>query len=414
MDKKNRILCLLLSIVLCMTILSGCYDNNEIEDLAYVIAIGIDEGDSNNFNLTFQTAVPKSIAGGGSSGGGGGGQSTVITSFKTDNFLSGLKKANQYLNRKINLSHTKIIVVSEDLAKKGVTAFLNGLQKNIEIRPDVNIIVSSDGAKKYLESIESKLSTNPAKYYALLFKSYETDFLVPDTQLEDYLYRAKNYTTQPVAIYTGIDKDINEASKPSSGGEGSESNGDSKKSGEESKKSGESEKKPMSIEGLAVFQMDKMVGQLDSKESTLFALLTGSKNKNIEVVDPFNSKFNVLGNVTKENTSTTKVKIDKGKPKIYINLKLNVDVKAVQSDNDYNDPEKAAKLKVAYEDYLNNGLKALLEKATGKFRSDIFGFGRLAKQSFLTKDEWEKAKWQEIFPLSEYYLNVDVEIMRQG
>ena len=408
MGKKIKIICFLLSIILCMITFSGCYDNNEIEDLAYVIAIGIDVSDSNTFNLTFQTAVPKSIAGGeGGGGGGGGGESTDITSFKTDNFLSGIKKANEYLNRKINLSHTKIIVVSEDIAKEGVTAFLNGLQQNIEIRPDVNIIVSSEGAKKYLESIEPKLSSNPAKYYSLLFESYESDFLVPETELEDYLYRAKNYTTQPVAIYTGTDKDVNEASKPSSTGEDSKSDG-------ESKKSGENPKETMSIKGLAVFQMDKMVGQLDPKESTLFALLTGTKNKDIEVTDPLDSRFNVLGNVKKENTSSIRVKIEKGKPKINMNLKLSVDVKAVQSDNDYNDPKKAAELKAAYKDYISNGLKTLLEKVTTEYKSDIFGFGKLAKQNFLTIDEWEKAKWQEIFPQSEYDLNVDVEIMRRG
>lgn len=401
MSKKIKNISLLLCIVLCIVTLSGCYDNSEIEDLAYVIAIGIDEAESNSFDLTFQTAIPKSIAG---SNGGGGGESTDITSFKTDNFLSGIKKTNEYLNRKINLSHTKIIVVSEKIAKRGVTSFLNGLQQNLEIRPDVNIIVAAEGAKKYIESIQPKLSSNPTKYYDLLFKSYETDFLVPDTQLEDYLYRAKNYGAQSIAIYTEIDKAINESKKPDAGGEGGKSDGDSQKSGEENK--------PMAIKGLAVFKMDKMVGKLDSKESMLFALLTGTKNRDIEVVDPLDSKFNVLGSITKEKSSSTKVLIKNKKPQIEINMKLNVEIKGVQSDNDYDEPEKAAKLKKTYEEYLNKGIKDLLTKSTKEFKSDIFGFGEFAKMNFKTIDEWEKAKWQDIFPNSEYNLKLNVEIIR--
>lgn len=401
MNKKSkniRIISLFLSSLLCIVSLSGCYDNNEIENLAYVMAIGIDEGDSNSFNLTFQTAVPKSISG----EGGGSGEATVVSSFKTDNFLSGIKKASEYLSRKINLSHTKIIVVSENIAKEGVTAFLNGLQNDMEIRPNVNIIVASEGAKNYIESIQPKLSANPAMYYDLLFRAYETDFLVPNTQLEDYLYRTKNFGVQPVAIYTGIDKTINESKS-----------GDEEES--KKKKPGDEEKKNMSIRGLAVFKLDKMVGKLDSQESTLFALLTGSNNSvNIDVIDPLDKRYKVLGNVMKGQSTTTKVTIKDGIPKIDITLKLNIGVQAYQSDNDYDEPDKAAKLKKAYEDYLSNGLKAMLSKATSQFKSDIFGFGEIAKGNFTTRHEWEQAKWPEIFPQSEYNLKVDISITRQG
>lgn len=405
MGIKIKYISLFLGIVLCIVTLSGCYDNNEIEDLAYVIAIGIDEADENSFTLTFQTAVPKSIAGG--SSGGGGGEITNIMSFKTDNFLSGLKKASEYMSRQIDLSHTKIIAVSENIAKEGITAFLKGLQQNMEIRPNVNIIVASEGAKKYIESIQPKLSSNPTKYYTLLFKSYETDFLVPDIQLEDYLYRVNNYGVQPVAVYTETDKAINE-NKPTGDEE-------SKKSEGESEKSTDSKKENMTIKGLAVFHMDKMVGKLDSEKSTIFALLSGSNNNvQIEVTDPFDKRFKVLSDIRKGKSSSTKVKIEKGKPKISINLKLNIDVQAMQSDIDYDEPDKAAKLKKAYEDYLNKGLNDLLSKVTYEYKTDIFGFGELAKRNFITIDKWEKAKWPKIFTQAQYDYKIDVKITKHG
>ena len=405
MIKTSKLINILLCILLCTVTLSGCYDNSEIENLAYVIAIGIDEADSNSFSLTFQTAIPKSIAG---VGGGGGGESTDISSFKTDNFLSGLKKASEYLSREINLSHTKIIVVSEKIAKEGITAFLKGLQQNMQIRPNVNIIVASEGAKKYIESIQPKLSANPSKYFELLFKSYETDFLVPTTELEDYLYRVKSIGAQPVAIYTGIDKAINESKKP-----GDEEA--SKKEGGESKKPDEGEKKNMTIKGLAVFKMDKMVGKLDPDEATLFALLTGSNNNvNIEVVDPLDKRFKVLGNVRKGKPLSTKVTVKDGKPVIDINLKLNIDIQAVQSDNNYDESAKAEKLKKTYEEYLNKGLDKLLLKVTNDFKSDIFGFGELAKRNFSTISEWNQTKWPDIFPQSKYNVKTDIEITRQA
>ncbi|PYG88532.1 spore germination protein KC [Ruminiclostridium sufflavum DSM 19573] len=406
MSIKLRLTSLFMSIALSAALLSGCYDINEIEDLAYVIAIGIDKADEKNFTLTFQTAVPKSIA-------GGEGESIDIRTFRTDNFLSGLKKASEYLDRRINLSHTKIIVVSEEIAKEGIMAFLNGLQQNIELRPNVNIIVASEGAQKYIESIQPKLSSSPAKHYALLFKSYETDFLVKDTQLEDYLYRAKNHVTQPVAIYTSIDKSIGDTSEASEK-EDKKSEEDSKKAGGEEKDKSKEKEEAMAIKGLAVFQMDKMVGTLNRDEAMLFSLLTSTENRNMEIIDPLDNRFKVLGNITKSRSSSTKAIVKDGKPQIDITLKLNVDVKAVQSDNDYDEPEKAAKLEAAYEQYLHKGIMALLNKTTKELKSDIFGFSQQAKRSFKTIGEWEKANWQEIFPKSEYNLKIKVDIRRQS
>lgn len=405
MGIKLKYISVVISVALCAAALSGCYDNNEIENLAYVMAIGIDEADSNSFNLTFQTAVPKSISGSG--GGGGGGESTEITSFKTDNFISGLKKANEYLNRVINLSHTQIIVISEKVAKEGVIAFLNGLQENMEIRPDVKIIVSAEGAKKYIESIQPKLTTNPAKYYDLLFKSYETDFLVEYTQLEDFLLRTKDYGAQPVAIYTETDKAIDEGSKSK------DQEGDKKTEGED-KKVGD-DKKNIVINGLAVFNKDKLVGKLEPNEATLFSLLTGSnRGVKIEVTDPFDSRFKVLGNVAREKASYNKVVINNGKPEINEYLRLSVDIQAMQNDVDYNTPDKTAKLKKAYEDYLNKGFEKLFSKVTYKFKSDIFGYGELAKRNFMTIKEWKNAKWSEIFPGAVYKYKIDLRILRQG
>ncbi len=406
MSRKIRIVSLLLITVFSVVSVSGCYDSNEIEDLAYVIAIGIDKADKKSFNLTFQTAVPKSIA-------GGEGESIDTKTFKTDNFLSGLKKTSQYLDRQINLSHAKIIVVSEEIAKEGITAFLNGLQNNIEIRPNVNIVVAAQGAQKYIESIKPKLSSSPAKHYDLLFGSYESDFLVKDTQLEDYLYRAKNQSAQPVAIYTAIDKAITDETKSDEKSNKSDEE-ENKKTEEDVKKSSEDEKKAIAIKGLAVFKEDKMVGKLNDDEAMLFALMTSTKSKDIEIVDPLDERFKVLGNVTKSKLSSTKVMLNNGKPQISINLKLNIDVEAVQSDNDYDEPEKATKLEMAYKQYLNKGLTDLLNKTTKKLKSDIFGFGQQAKRNFKTIDEWDKAKWQEIYPQSQYDLRLDIKIRRQS
>lgn len=407
MNKSIRLICFILCAVLISFSLTGCYDNTEIEDLAYVIAIGIDEAGGNSFDLTFQTAVPKAIT-------EGGGEGTSMITFKTDNFLVGLKKTGEYLSRKINLSHTKIIVVSEGIARKGVTAFLNGLQHGLEVRQNINIIVASEGAKKYIESIQPKLSANPSKYYELLFKAYETDFLVPATQLEDYLYRAKNQGAQPVAIYTAMDRSIEEGKKSSGDEGGGNSAGGSGGGGSGDKKPEEGKGENMSIMGLAVFKTDKMVGTLNAEQASIFSLLTGSRNISLDIADPLDHRFKVLSNVKREKNSRTRVTVRNGKPFIDIDLVLDIEVQAVQSDFSYDEKENADKLAGAYKTYINQEIEKLLSKVTYEYKTDIFGYGELAKRNFMTIREWEKFNWPESFPKTEYGIDVQAEVITHG
>lgn len=392
MSKSFRVLCVLLCTVVGIITLSGCYDNREIEDLAYVVAIGIDSAENNMLNLTFQTAVPKAIT-------TGDGENTDIRSFKTDNFLSGFRKTGRYLSKKMNLSHTKIIVVSEELARKGLLPFLNGLQNYMELRPDVNIIVSAQGAKNYIESIQPKLSASPTKFYDMMFKSYETDFRVPSSQLGNYLYRTKSSGSQPVTIYTEVDNTVSDSKKP-----------ETDKPAQQS----DDGKKNMSIKGLAVFSGDKMTGSLDSTETSMYALLTGAADYiKLEVDDPLDGRYKILSNIRKEGASNTKVRVYNNKPQININLDLHADIEAVQSNVNYSDPSKSVKVKKAYEDYLNAEINSLLSRASYRFRSDIFGFGQMAKKNYRTIAQWNNTRWHDIFPNAVYRVNINLSVSGQ-
>ena len=106
------------------TLLAGCYDSREIDDMAYVVSLGLDKGKTNALRLTIQIAIPVATgAGGGGEGGGGGGEgsdSSFITTIETPSLYSGLNMANNYISKQLNMSHAKVIVISEEIAREGV------------------------------------------------------------------------------------------------------------------------------------------------------------------------------------------------------------------------------------------------------------------------------------------------------
>ena len=379
--KKN--IAVFIIIAMLVLPLSGCYDSNEIENLAYAIAVGIDKGQQKEFKLTFQIAVPTKISGGGE-------ESLTLKSFETDNILSGLKSVSESISRQINLSHAKLIVFSEDIAKDGLSGIINGLVNTVEIRPTANIIISTGSAYGYLDATDTNLSLSPSKYYELLFKSYEREFYTPSIQLNDFVYKLRNSGTQPIAMLC--------------------ENNAVKRDSANSKQGAVS-----GIKGLAVFKGDKLVAELDHTNMSIFSLLTKTnENVYMTISDPQDSKYNVLSIVRTQPETSYKIKIKDGIPKISILLYLKGNIVGAQGKYNYLDEAHAVLLENAYREDISDKLKAFLAIIAYQDKTDIVGFGAYAKRNFLTQKQWESFDWNNAFAKAQFHVEVKFRIDKSG
>lgn len=111
---KNKLSISIILILLLFT-LTGCYDASSIEDCYYVVALGIDLSENNLYNISIQIAKNKSNS---SSSDSSQSSSYTIYTVEAETIESGITILNNYLNKKINLSHCSAIVFSEELANK--------------------------------------------------------------------------------------------------------------------------------------------------------------------------------------------------------------------------------------------------------------------------------------------------------
>ena len=160
MLKKNNIFKKILLIAIALTLLYsflGDYPTSiGLDKLAYITAIGVDVGDIENYKISFQlssvhsssfdSSEQSSSSGGNSSSSSGGSESSsptfVVNTIECDSIDNGISLMNTYIDKAVDLSHCKILLVSEELAKAGVSSILNSMINKLEIRPDCNIIVS--------------------------------------------------------------------------------------------------------------------------------------------------------------------------------------------------------------------------------------------------------------------------------
>ena len=114
----SNILKIIISIILIIVFTIGFNQGQEIDDLAYAIAIGIDVSKSNNLKVSFQFAKPINASEG---GGTSDSQPSFIHTVEASSITSAINLLNSFMSKRLNLSHCKVIVFSEEFAKKGIS-----------------------------------------------------------------------------------------------------------------------------------------------------------------------------------------------------------------------------------------------------------------------------------------------------
>lgn len=132
-------------------------------------------GTDNDLKVSFQIAVPsRTTSSDSSSGGSSDSPDTVIDTIDCPSLEYAISLANGYISKKLNLSHCKVIVISEEVASKGISDIVYTLINNPEVRPSCNVIVSRSTAYDFLANSKSSLENITAKYYEIVTTSSKT------------------------------------------------------------------------------------------------------------------------------------------------------------------------------------------------------------------------------------------------
>ena len=110
---NNKINILFIIIILVSFSISGYYSKQDINDLAYVVALGVDVGENNDLKISFQLSIPSKNS---SDSDSSSSPDTVIDTIECSSIESGISLANGYISKKLNLSHCKVLVISEEVA----------------------------------------------------------------------------------------------------------------------------------------------------------------------------------------------------------------------------------------------------------------------------------------------------------
>lgn len=404
-------------------LLSGCMEK-EPNDLAYVVALGFDKAEApDNYIMTIQFARPTNISGSGGESGGSGQGIVENIAVEAPNIYAGINLADHIVSKELSLSHAKLIVFSEDVAKDGIADVMETFARNEELRPDIYLAVAIGSAQEYLFKVKPVVEVNPARYYQLIYNQRYTSG-IPKTTAADFYYNQKSGLCDNVLPLAGTvhleDEEENEGSG-GSGGSGGDSGGSGGGGGDGTNSEGtdpkESKNKlqadaPSTDErfeyrlrdyiagevainqknesetmGMAYFLGDKKIGTAGSLETELYNMLIGHFDEvYMTLMCDKQDAVTVLALANKK----PKYDIDRKKRKVEITLYFESDLYSLPTD--YLAESGIEGFERAARDEITEAAEKFINETIRPSGADLLGLRSKFKSCFLTNAEYEKQK----------------------
>ena len=392
---------------------SASYNSQNIDRLDYVIAIGIDKSpDNTNLQVSFEFTDLGAFSESDSEQG----SKPIIDTVVAPSISESINLMNAYAGKQVNLSHCKVVVFSEDVARDGILEEVTYLMNSPQIRPTTNIIIASDKAKDYIENSTSSLEGILTKYYNLFPTSAEYTGYTSNILLSRFYQNLTSDESGAVAILGTKSKSAN---KNSSSQEEDTSNSTkqevSNNTSLESIATGENivegDRGTENI-GLAVFNKDKYIGNLSAIETLCYTLIKEEvDNFSICIDHPTNPDKKIDVSVSSLEPNNVKVDISKDNP--IITIKLNLTAKALTGQNslDFSDKDTLNSVNSALKEFLTSKMKDFLYKTSKEYGCDINGFYRLVKQKFLTIPEYDNYNWEEMYKKADFNVEIDSDVI---
>ena len=391
---KIKYFLLIFVLIAFIILLTGCYDAAGIETLAYAVVIGIDKGSNNNIKLTMQFATLNNSTN--SSSTSSQSTSSTTTTVECSTVSSGISLINGYISKQVNLSHCKAIIISEELAKDGIEEQIFTLVNNIEVRPNCNVIISKCDADVFIRNLKLTLEGASTKYYELTKNSSEYTGYIQDVDLSTFYSSILSSTTEAVAILGGINANT-AIDTPSETYKASETPIISENSVE--------------CMGLAVFQNDKLVGELNNIQ-TLCHLIVSNKldEATITIDNPEDINSHISLNILLYKPTKNKVEIINGTPYITSKIYITSTLSSLNKNIDLSNKDFVQAVCNNLSSYLEQSISEYLYTTSQKYKSDIDEFGKYLLPDFLTWNDWIKFNWSKNYEYSFFTVHVSSQI----
>lgn len=329
--------------------MSGCYNYRELNQLAITSAIGIDKkGDEYEVSIQVMNTQKQ-----GSDGSTSGSQPKFITYKEKGKTLQrAFRNIVLESPRRLYANHISLLVISEEVAKEGLSDVLDLLFRDSESRKQFSVLISKNSTSYDVLEILTPLETLNAKNI--------TDSIIADSQflgvseqinyemlMDSYLNSKKEIVLPTIEVIGSI------------------------KEGEKTDNLQESSPETkVLLSGYSIFKNDKLIGYLDNENSINLGFVRNKIENTI--IDYKCSKENYMA--IELVNSKTSLEAKKNKLEVTLKIEGQGNINEINCDLDITKNKTISSLEKKINKKLENEIKDTVKLINKKYNSDVYGF----------------------------------------
>lgn len=369
----------LIIISLIPLMLAGCWDFEEVDRRSFATTIGIDALPQDKVMISVQIPLPQKMLPPGIKGAEEGKVFSTISlagSTVSDAFNNMQTKAY----RDLVIQQNKSIIIGADAARRGVEPLLEFLARNPKAPPQAFIFVTKNYTARDILTFTPVERTLPGLMFgqsAQAIVKYNRTFFIPIWQFEQKLVHE---TKDPYAPLISVDQN-----------EGI-----------------------FIEEGLAVFNKDRLMGELTGEEAQMAGIITGFMKKGTLTVPipRAHARDSKIAFRNLSSKSRIKVLLKNNQPffKLKIDLYGQMEELAGWGHRETT-PADIRNLERNVKRVINPKISAVIRKLQG-FNSDILDFGEQLRVQHL--QVWNRVDWKKVYSTVDFQVDLRVHIWGNG
>lgn len=381
---KNKIL----TILIIPFLLCGCYNYTELEDVSICTAMGFDIKDD-EYEISYMVANSRKTDASTKEG-----QSQAVVYTGTGKTVSeAINSLTTTMPLIPYISHLETIIISDDVAQKGLLDILDYLLRHPESRKKFKLVLTNDVKASDVLKVMSPLSSFPSTNIASNIKSSSTfQSISIEFEYNQFIAYFLEEGINPILSSVTIMGDIEESGK--------------------SESLNQTTMEALIVTStIGIFKDDKLI-KFSSLEEDYGINFMRNKVKEMLLTFPCEDNFITLN--IEESKTKLDIKFENNKPIGIINIEAEAVLNELNCKIDIKKEENIKKMeeegKKIIEEYIDKAISLAKNEKT-----DIYGFGTLIHKNYPKKWKNLKNSWDENeFINLEFEKNINLTINGTG
>lgn len=375
---------LLISVLL----LSGCMGKRELNELAMVVAVGLDKGEKEGtIRATVQVVRPADARGQTGAPSAGTGDPIWSASGEGETIFEAIRNLTTFSSRRVFWAHNNLIVINEDLAKEGIKEVIDFFTRNPELRMRTWVVVTPNKASEIV-STATGLEVIPGESIDKLFRYSPISAQAPTTEMLDLHSAYLSESTEPVlARVKLISRGVSNQ-----------------------KEDQEGSIKQVELAGAGVFKGEKLIGTLDGEEVRGLLPFIEKVESGVYALSCPNDQEKKISVELRKQNFDVKPQYKKGQVYFKVNVAAFASVVEAKCSFSLENKGDVKELEQELERQIYDEIKNVTDLVQNEFQSDILELGKVFNNRYPL--EWKKigGNWDEELQKARIEIKVDAEI----